>query len=115
MPNFGFLETEGATRIWMRSEEKHKLRYTSMISDGDSSTYPTIVAAEPYGKDHPVTKHECVGHVQKRMYNHLKVVEACGKRWECHQDGRKGSLDRSIHEEVSALLWESDPLKCGFS
>lgn len=47
-----------------------------MIADRDSSTYPTIVAVEPYGKDHPVEKHECVGHVQKRMYAHLKTAKA---------------------------------------
>ena len=72
----GSMEVEGAMKIWKRSVTKHKLRYTSMISDGDSSTYPTIAAAEPYGKDHPVIKHECVGHVQKRMYAHLKAVKA---------------------------------------
>ena len=38
----GAMETEGAVRIWSRSIEKHKLRYTTMISDGDSSTFPTI-------------------------------------------------------------------------
>ena len=35
------MEKEGAVRIWRRSVHKYKLRYTSMIADGDSSTYPT--------------------------------------------------------------------------
>ena len=71
----GAMEVEGALRIWRRSLEKHKLRYTTMIADGDSSTYPTIAADKPYGPDHPVKKMECVGHVQKRMYAHLKVLK----------------------------------------
>lgn len=72
----GAMEAAGALKIWKRSVEKFKLRYTAMIADGDSSTYPTVAAAEPYGKDHPIVKHECVGHVQKRMYNHLKAAKA---------------------------------------
>ena len=59
----GAMEKEGAMRIWHRSVEKYKLRYTTMISDGDSSTYPTLRDAQPYGKDHPIVKCECVGHV----------------------------------------------------
>ena len=39
----GSMEAEGALNIWKRSVEKHKLRYTAMIADGDSSTYPTSV------------------------------------------------------------------------
>ena len=72
----GSMEAEGALNIWKRSVEKHKLRYTAMIADGDSSTYPTICDAKPYGDSHPIIKHECVGHVQKRMYAHLKTAKA---------------------------------------
>lgn len=72
----GAMEAAGALRIWKRSIEKHKLRYTAMISDGDSSTFPTIRDANPYGEDHPVIKHECVGHVQKRMVSRLQALVA---------------------------------------
>ena len=43
---------------------------------GDSSRYPTIAAEKPYGPNHLVKKMECVGHVQKRMYAHLKPLRA---------------------------------------
>ena len=71
----GDMEKEGALRIWRRSVHKYKLRYTSMIADGDSSTYPTISAEKPYGEDYPIEKHECVGHVQKRMFKHLQTLK----------------------------------------
>ena len=41
------MEKDGAVRIWERSVEKYKLRYTSMISDADSSTYLTSVMQLP--------------------------------------------------------------------
>ena len=47
-----------------------------MISDGDSSTYPTIADEKPYGPNHIVKKMECVGHVQKRMYAHPKSLKS---------------------------------------
>ena len=71
----GAMEKEGALTIWKRSIEKHKLRYTTMISDGDSATFPALSRAEPYGKNHLISKQECVGHVQKRMMSHLKAVK----------------------------------------
>ena len=46
-----------------------------MISDGDSATFPALSRAEPYGKNHLISKQECVGHVQKRMMSHLKAVK----------------------------------------
>ena len=79
------MEAEGAMRIWKRSVEKYRLRYTSMIADGDSSTYHTISEALPYGVNHPISKHECVGHVQKRMFNHLESLK---KQRHCDQDGK---------------------------
>ena len=61
----GGMEVEGAKRIWQRSVEKYQLRYTSMIADGDCATFSNLSAALPCGAYHPITKHECVGHVNK--------------------------------------------------
>ena len=33
------VECKGALNIWEQSVEKHKLRYTTLIADGDSKTY----------------------------------------------------------------------------
>lgn len=95
----GGMEVEGAMRIWNRSVMKHKLRYTSMIADGDSSTYPTIRQAEPYGSAHPIEKHECVGHVQKRMFNHLTALKKQQHRDEKGKIirlGGKGRLTKAL-------------------
>ena len=56
--------------------EVHKLRYSTMTSDGDTSTYPIIAAEKPYGPNHLVKKMEYLGHVQKRMYAHLKTLKS---------------------------------------
>ena len=46
-----------------------------MIADGDAKTYKAICDAKPYGPDVEIVKHECMGHVQKRMMNHLKALK----------------------------------------
>lgn len=58
------MEVEGIERIWKRSVERLKLRFSTLISDGDSKGFENLVAIEP---DVNLLKHECVGHVQKRL------------------------------------------------
>ena len=62
------MEATGAIRIWQRSVEKHNLRYTVVISDGDSKTIKHLNDNRPYGEIE-ITKHECVGHIQKHLGN----------------------------------------------
>ena len=69
------MEADGAVVMWQRSIEEHKLRYTSVIADGDAKTYKAICDGKPYRSDVEIVKHECVGHVQKRMMNHLKALK----------------------------------------
>ena len=64
------MESEGALIIWKRSIENLNLRYTHYISDGDSKTYNVLETNDPYGV--PIVKHDCVGHVQKRMGSRLR-------------------------------------------
>ena len=40
----GCMEVVGAERMWRRSVEKNKLRYTTIISDGDSKAYTNLVS-----------------------------------------------------------------------
>ena len=94
----GSMEVEGALRIWKRSVERYKLRYTEMISDGDASTFSKVSAARPYGSNHPITKHECIGHVQKRMYNHLKEMKKKGNRGADGKIVRIGGRNRLTNE-----------------
>ena len=45
------MEAEGASILWARSVEKHKLRYTVVISDGDAKTISRLNSEHPYGTD----------------------------------------------------------------
>ena len=60
------METEAAKRIWLRSVEKYNLRYTEMLSDGDSTAFKALHNPQPYG-DIVFSKLECVNHAHKRM------------------------------------------------
>ncbi|GFU91386.1 uncharacterized protein TNCV_2541541 [Trichonephila clavipes] len=63
----GMMETVGMVRIFQLSVSHGSVRYISYIGDGDSKTFSSITACNPYGEDITVSKIECVGHVQKRM------------------------------------------------
>eukprot|EP00794_Sanderia_malayensis_P002423 gene2423-2792_t len=78
----GAMESAGAVMMFRRSIEKHQLRYTSYIGDGDSSSYGDVASSQPYGEGIQIEKKECIGHVQKRMASRcrglrqsLKVVK----------------------------------------
>ena len=74
------MESEGVLRIWHRSVETRHLRYTQMISDGDCKSLAVLNEHQPYGKEVKVVKHECVGHVQKRVTPKLKLARTSFKR-----------------------------------
>ena len=44
------MESAGALRIWQRSVSKVGLRYTTVISDGDSNFYEALRDNKPYGE-----------------------------------------------------------------
>lgn len=64
------MESEGALVLWRRSENL-KLRYTTLISDGDAKTHAHLNEEDPYNGV-PIEKQDCVGHVQKRMGSRLR-------------------------------------------
>ncbi|KYN00045.1 hypothetical protein ALC62_09190 [Cyphomyrmex costatus] len=45
------------------------------IGDGDSKTFQGILNLNPYGEEFPVTKSECIGHIEKRMGTRLRNVK----------------------------------------
>ena len=68
------MEPEGAVRIFRRSEELHRLRYTELYGDGDSKTYNQI--KDVYKEQNiEVVKQECIGHVQKRVGTALQTLK----------------------------------------
>ena len=61
-------------RIFERSEEKNKLRYTEYYGDGDSKGF-TQVESTYKDKGVNIVKKECVGHVQKRVGTALRKLK----------------------------------------
>ncbi|CAN7942945.1 unnamed protein product [Ixodes pacificus] len=62
----GRMEVEAALCMFRRSLDKHKLRYTTMLSDGDSRTFHALTEDAVYGFV-KVEKKDCINHVHKRM------------------------------------------------
>ena len=60
------MDATGCVRIFQRSVEQYSLRYVDFVGDGDSKAYNEITDALVY-EEKPVTKPECVEHVQKKM------------------------------------------------
>lgn len=69
------MEAAAALVIWGRSEEKLRLRYTEVISDGDSKTLAMLNSAMPYGEGVKIKKHECILHVQKIVRTRLMKLK----------------------------------------
>lgn len=85
------MEMEGALRVFKRSITDFNLRYTTVISDGDSSALNT---EKVYGPGVEIVKHECVGHVQKRVGKRLREL-------------KKGKQATACHESTKDLIRES--------
>ena len=74
----GKMETKGAIKIFLRSIKTRRLKYTLMVSDGDTGCYGAV--SEAVKKDsYVVQKEECVGHVQKPMGTNLREYKRKGK------------------------------------
>ena len=58
------MESAGACTLFQRSVENDKLRYTSYIGDGDTSSFSDVQKLQPYENDTVIEKKECIGHVQ---------------------------------------------------
>ena len=70
------MEVHAGKILWGRSVELHNMRYTTVLSDGDSKMYDALVQDNPYGSDHSIHKEECVNHVGKRLGTALRNVVA---------------------------------------
>ncbi|XP_070390930.1 uncharacterized protein [Dermacentor albipictus] len=92
----GRMEVEAALILFARSLTKHNLRYTTIVSDGDSATYSALVKENVYGLV-PVVKEECLNHVQKRMGAALRnLVQKSDKAL-----GGKGRLTKALIDKLT--------------
>lgn len=90
----GKMEVDGIREMFLRSEDLHNVRYINYIGDGDSKTYKAIVDSVPY----PVTKKECINHVQKRMGARLRKCKKENKGL-----GGKGKLTAKLIDDLSTF------------
>ena len=90
----GAMEVEGALKMWNRSIQKHNLRYSFMVSDGDSKAFKAVSESQCYGENFTIEKMDCVGHVQKRMGKRLSNLKSItkGKLQDGKTIGGKGRL-----------------------
>ena len=76
----GTMEMMAAAILWKRSVEQHKFRYTTMVSDGDASTFRHLSDIPDLYDGVPVVKEECINHVGKRMGTALRKLATEGKK-----------------------------------
>lgn len=70
----GGMEKEAALKMWNRSIENNGMRYSTIVSDDDSSAYVALVESDPYDGV-PIKKEECVNHVGKRLGTRLRKLK----------------------------------------
>ncbi|KAL8588578.1 hypothetical protein ACOMHN_059532 [Nucella lapillus] len=98
----GMMEVEAARVLWRRSVERHKLRYTVMLSDGDAKTFSELCQIKPYGEDVTIEKEECINHVSKRLGTALRnVVADCHKRGVTLGGRGKGQLTQNAIRKLT--------------
>lgn len=99
----GGMEPVGAVRIFQRSEQKHNLKYTQYLGDGDSAAYKKVAAAQPYGRDNPIEKLECDGHVQKRCGTRLRRLKNENKHLKLSDKKGLGGMGRLTDKKIDTL------------
>ena len=89
----GSMEKDGAVEMFLWSLEKHQLKYTEYVGDGDTNSFGAVQAAlnEKYGDAYQIVKEDCIAHIQKRM----------GAALRNYKNKCKGTLlpDGHIHDE----------------
>jgi hypothetical protein len=72
-------------------------------TDGESASYPAVVAAKPYGPT-PIEKLGCVGHIQKLMGTRLKNLKKKYDKKDQLSDGKplrgRGRLTNAAINEI---------------
>lgn len=97
--NAGRMETEAAMILFNRSLKKNGLRYTTILSDGDSRTFHALTQEGVYGYI-SIEKKDCLNHVHKRMGTALRnLVEK--KKAQGQSLGGKGNLTQEKIKKIT--------------
>lgn len=77
----GAMESAAAVMMWERSLS-YNLRYTTFISDGDSSAYMAVKNLNDgngqYGEEHQIVKEEGINYVSRRLGTALRKLRNTG-------------------------------------
>lgn len=96
------MEVEAARVLWLRSVAQHKLRYTIILSDGDSKTFQMLSDLKPYGEEVTIDKEECINHVSKRLGSALRNVVADSRKRGITLGGRgRGQLTQNAIRKLT--------------
>ena len=115
----GAIEMEAAVQLWQRSE-KFDLRYTTMLSDGDTKTHGRLTEVQPYGPNVKIQKEECVNHVGKRLNTALRSlrnkmgsegVRLGGKGYGTLKDATITKLQRYYDKAIRQNIGEMEKMK----
>ncbi|XP_046680753.1 uncharacterized protein LOC124367720 [Homalodisca vitripennis] len=98
----GSMEGAGIRQIFLRSEEKYKVRYVSYLGDGDSSSFESIVALKPYGNTE-IKKLECINHVSKRMGARLRRLKQDLKKQKLDDGKSLGGKNRLTDKKIDQI------------
>lgn len=96
----GRMEVEAALILFKRSLSKNGLRYTTVMSDGDSRTMHGLKEEGVYGFV-PIEKKDCINHVCKRMHTSLRSVREKKKAQGETLGGRGKLTDQKIRKIAS--------------
>lgn len=103
----GQMEVEAALILFKRSWERHHLRYTTMLCDGDSRSFTALQEKNVNGI-FPIEKEDYVNHVQKRMGTALRsLVQNTKVQWVAGG----GSRPSSSLDSAPTTAWPSSPTK----
>ncbi|KAJ4432026.1 hypothetical protein ANN_20640 [Periplaneta americana] len=86
------MEAEAALILWKRSEQ-YGPRNTTILSDGDASTYKRLSDEKPHGASVAIQKEECINHIGKRLGTALRKAVSEWRTRGCKLGGRgRGTL-----------------------
>lgn len=108
----GQMEVEAGLILFQRSLERNKVKYSTMLCDGDSRTFNAIKDAKVYGFV-DVQKEDCINHVQKRMGAALRNLLQKHKSEGMRGLGGKGRLTADLINKLSAYYGRALKSHCG--
>ena len=78
----GMIEVHASKIMWARGVMKHNMRYTIVVSEGDSKSFNAVIEMHPYGPLCIIEKEDCINHVCKRLGTALRnlVVDASKRK-----------------------------------